>query len=88
MEEFTFEKCKTKGAYSAKLKHNKKLELKNLKGKFEIVSETPVLYLIKADGYNIVVHAYGEILFKEGTNVDEMKELSAKIYSILLKKVY
>jgi len=85
MEEFTFEKCKTKGAYSAKLKNHTKLDLKLLKGKFEIISITPVLYLIKVDNYDIVVHGYGEILFKEGTNVDEMKAIAKRIYSVVLK---
>lgn len=82
--EFTFEKCKTKGAYSAKLKKHQKLDLKKLKGNFEIISETPILYLIKEKDYEIVVHAYGELLFKEGTNTEEMKAIAAKIYSVLL----
>ena len=84
MEGFTFEKCKTKGAYSAKLTLREKLDLKKLKGNFDILSETPVLFLIKAKDYEIVVHAYGEILFKNGTNVNEMKAIALRIYSITL----
>lgn len=83
MTEFTFEKCKTKGAYSAKLKTPNKLDLKLLKGKVNIVSETPVLYLVKEGKYEIIVHAYGELLFKEGTDIEEMKKIAQKLYSIL-----
>lgn len=84
--EFTFEKCKTKGAYSAKLKLKEKLDLKKLNGHFEILAETPVLFLIKAGNHEIVVHAYGEVLFKNGDNQEEMKALASQIYTLTLGK--
>lgn len=86
MPEFTFEKCKTKGACSAKLKLKEKLDLKKLKGNFEIQAETPVLFLIKEKDYEIVVHAYGEVLFKNGSNIDEMKAIASRIYALTLGK--
>lgn len=83
--EFTFGKCKTKGAYSAKLRQPEKLQLNKLKGKFDIISETPILYMVKVDNYEIIVHAYGEIMFKHGSDENEMKSIASRIFSVLLK---
>ncbi len=86
MAGFTFGKCKTKGAYSAKLRQPEKLQLQKLKGKFSIMSETPILYMIRVNNYEIIVHAYGEIMFKQGSDEEEMKEIASKIYDTTLSK--
>jgi len=85
MIEFTLEKCKTKAAYSAKLKKQQKLDLQKIKKTFEIVLETPILLVVKVGGVEVIVHGYGELLFKDCQETDLMRKIAERIYSAGLK---
>ena len=85
MTQFTLNRCKTKAAYSAKLVKRNKLNLDKVKGKFEIVLETPILLVINSKAGEIIVHGYGELLFKKCEDIDLMKEIAEEIYSIGLE---
>jgi hypothetical protein len=85
--DFTFEKCKTKAGYSAKLKRKIKLDLKAISKEFETLLETPILLVIKEKGIEIIVHRYGELLFKESKirlneKIELMKEIAKKVYGV------
>ena len=84
MTNFTFGKCKTRAGYSAKLMKQGKLDLKKIKEEFETILETPILLVIREQGLDIVVHVYGELLFKNGTaeQVELMEKVTQKIYVI------
>ena len=83
MIEFSVEKCKTKAAFSAKPKSGKvKIDLEKVRGKFEIVLDTPILLVIRVDGVEIVVHSHGEILFKKCSDLDFMRKVAGNIYSM------
>ena len=82
MIDFTLEKCKTKAAYSAKLKKQSQLQLQKIKNKLEVVLETPILLVVKVEGVEVVVHGYGELLFKKCEDVELMRKIAEKIYSI------
>lgn len=79
--EFNIEKCRTKAAYSAKLKRPQPLNLQKIKQKFELVLETPLLLVIKVDGVEIIVHGYGELFFKNCEDKNLMKKTAEMIYS-------
>ncbi len=85
---FTFGKCKTRAGYSAKLIKQGKLDLKKIKDHFETILETPILLVIKVGGLEIVVHGYGELLFKNGTNeqVELMEKVAERVYEKGLRK--
>ncbi|HLD79907.1 MAG TPA: hypothetical protein VJA18_05075 [Candidatus Nanoarchaeia archaeon] len=85
MIEFTVEKCKTKTAYSAKLKKQQKLDLQKIKQKFSVVLETPILLVVSVEGVEIIVHGYGELLFKKCDDLDLMEKIAQKIYEAGLK---
>jgi len=85
MSEFSIEKCKTKAAYSAKLKKQQHLDLQKIKNKFEVLLETPILLVIKEQEVEIIVHGYGELLFKNGDDVDLMRKIAERIYEVGLK---
>ena len=78
---FTLGKCKTKAAYSAKLKKKGKLNLDKIKQEFEVLLETPILLVIREKKVEVIVHGYGELFFKNCENLDLMEEIAAKIYS-------
>ncbi len=80
--EFTIQKCKTKAAYSAKPKKNIKLNLKKINKEFEVILETPILLVIKESGIEIIVHGYGELLFKNCEDVSKMKKIAEKVYKV------
>ena len=79
--EFTIEKCRTKAAYSAKLKKSQSLDLQKIKQKFELILETPLLLVIKVEGVEIIVHGYGELFFKNCEDKNLMKKIAEMIYS-------
>ncbi|MBT5022420.1 HesA/MoeB/ThiF family protein [Candidatus Woesearchaeota archaeon] len=76
---FTIQKCKTKAGWSAKPKQNLKLNLDAIKQKYETIMDTPILLVIDCEG-EIIVHNYGEILFKELKDEEKMKKIVAEIY--------
>lgn len=84
--EFTVEKCKTKATYSAKLKKQQQLNLKEIAKAVEVILETPVLLVIRENDVEAVVHRYGEILFKNCSDVPLMEEIAEKIFEIGLKR--
>ena len=86
MIDFTIEKCKTKAAYSAKLKKQQKLDLIRIKKEFEVALETPILLVVKVEGLEVIVHSYGELLFKKCEDVELMRRIAEKIYEVGLKK--
>lgn len=80
MVEFTVEKCKTKAAYSAKLKQPQHLDLQKIKKKFDLILETPILLVVAVDNVEIIVHGYGELLFKSCEDQELMKKIAERIY--------
>lgn len=78
---FSLGKCKTRAGYSAKLKKKQKLELTEIKKQFEVILETPILLVVREEGLEIIVHGYGELLFKKGDDVSLMEKIAKKIYS-------
>ena len=80
MVDFTLEKCKTKASYSAKLKKQQKLDLQKIKKAFEVLLETPILLVVKAEGVEVIVHGYGELLFKNCEDIELMRRIAERIY--------
>ena len=85
---FTFGKCKSRAGYSARLPTSRKLDLSRIKKALVVILETPILLVIQEQGLEIVVHGYGEILFKNGTpeQVGLMEKVAERIYNIGLEK--
>ncbi len=81
LPEFTVALCRTKAAYNVKPKRKISLDLAKLKGNFRIIGETPIVYVIEEDG-EIIVHNYGEIIFKDCKDEEKIKTLASKIYSL------
>ena len=77
---FTLGKCTTRAGYSAKLKSPRKLNLAAIKKAFPTVLETPIVLVIKTGAGEVVVHNYGELLFKEGKDMEVMEKVAKKIY--------
>lgn len=80
--EFSFGKCKTKATYSAKLRQPGKLNLEKIKKRFTTLLETPILLVISVQGIEIVVHGYGELLFKKCEDMDLMEKIAGQVYEV------
>ncbi|MFH1849266.1 MAG: HesA/MoeB/ThiF family protein [archaeon] len=76
---FTIQKCKTKAAYSVKPKRNIQLDLDQIRNKFTVVADTPILLVIK-EADEIIVHNYGELLFKTLEDKCRIEEIAKRIY--------
>ena len=83
---FSLAKCKTKAAYSAKLKQKGKLDLDKIQNKFKVVMETPILIVVKTKAGEVIVHSHGELLFKKCEDIELMKKISKNIYKVGLKE--
>lgn len=85
MIDFTVGKCKSKAGFSAKLKRPRKLDLSRIKKRFKVVLETPILVVIKvggAGGVEVIVHEYGELLFKKEKALGVMEKAAEEIYGV------
>jgi len=82
---FTLGKCKTRAAFSAKLKQKGTLDLEKIKKYFTVLLETPILIVIKEEGMEIIVHGHGELLFKNGADLSLMEKTAENIYEVGLK---
>jgi hypothetical protein len=78
---FSLGKCKTKATYSAKLRQKGKLDLTKIAQKFTVLMETPILLVIEAREIEVIVHSYGELLFKKCEDVKLMEKIAKDIYS-------
>lgn len=84
MTTFTLEKCKTRAGYSAKLPSSQKLNLAKIKQHFEVILETPILLVIREQDLEIIVHGYGELLFKNANEGQKelMRKIAARVYGV------
>ncbi|MAG60729.1 hypothetical protein CL619_02975 [archaeon] len=82
-ELFILSKCKTKAAYSTRLKFQQyKLDLKKLVKEFEVIMETPIVLVIKVDDIELTAHNFGELLFRGCDNLELMQKIAEKVYQI------
>lgn len=79
---FTISKCTTRAGYSAKPSKNIHLNLTTLKQHFNTIVETPIVLVIKENETEIIVHEFGEILFKTMTDEKKMHTIAKKIYEV------
>jgi len=79
---FILSKCKTKATFSAKLLSARKLDLGKIKKEFEVVVDTPILVVIKTACGEVIVHNYGELLFKTCTDHEQMEKIAGKVYGV------
>lgn len=80
MAEFTLAKCRDKGAYSAKPLRPFRLNLEGIRKAFRVLEDTPILLLIEADGFEIVAHIHGELMFKNPGDLEKMRKAAEEIY--------
>lgn len=86
MVNYSLAKCRTKAAYLAKLQQKGKIDLKKIKENFTVILETPILLVIKVESIHVVVHSYGELLFKNCEDVSLMENVAEKIYEVGLSE--
>ena len=67
------------GAHYTKIRRPVVLRYKE---EFETILETPILLVIKTEGLEIIVHVYGELLFKRCEDTDLMRKIAEKIYAV------
>ncbi len=77
---FTLKRCKTKKGYTAKMR--KRIDLKKIAKRYDTELETPVLAVIKTECGKTLVYDYGEIVFRESKNEEQMRKIAKEIYSI------
>ena len=77
---FEISECKTKVGISVKPNKNLKLDFKKIKEKFEVIFDSPVALVVRIDGCEIIVHKYGELLFKNCKDKAKIEDIAKKVY--------
>ncbi|MFC1648180.1 ThiF family adenylyltransferase [Nanoarchaeota archaeon] len=80
-QDYKIQYCRSKAAMSAKPQVSMKLNMDELRKAFKVKADAGIVTVIEINGAEIVVHEYGELLFKDEKNQDKLKELAEKIYS-------
>ena len=80
IKKFDIKLCKTRGAYSVKLNKKIDIDFKKLKG-YKIIIETPILVVLKVDNEEIIVHKYGEIIFKKLKDEKKIIKIANEIFN-------
>ena len=83
--DFTIAKCKTKATFSAKLKKPSKLDLAKIRTSFEVIVDTPIVVVVKIENIEVIVHGFGELLFKQEAKIELLEQIARKIYAIGLE---
>ena len=78
---FTLAKCTTRAAYSAKPGRNVVLDLQSIRKQFPVVIDTPIVVVIREQGVEVVVHQYGELVFKRCDDMEKMKGIAERVYT-------
>ena len=79
--EFDVGPCKAKGGISVKPKNQIKLDLNKIKTKYEVLLDTQILIVIKHKELGeIVIHSYGEMIFKDSKDENKIKEFANGIF--------
>lgn len=78
---FEIKECKTKGGYEVKPLKNIKLDFNKIKSQFKVIFDSPVALVIKENEYEIVIHKYGELLFKNCTDKIIIEKIAKKVYA-------
>jgi adenylyltransferase/sulfurtransferase len=77
--ELCVKECTTRKGWSVKLKQNVKLNLANIKKRFRTILDADILVVIDYEG-EIIVHGYGELLFKDLKDERRIREIADEIY--------
>ncbi len=77
---YTIKKCKTRAAFSVRF--NRNIDLVKIKKKYKVLLETPLLLVVEKDGAEMIVHQYGEVIFKKAKDYNQIEKLTEEIYSL------
>ncbi len=77
---YTIKKCKTRAAFSVRF--NGKIDLLKIKKKYNVLLETPLLLVVEKDGAEMIVHQYGEVIFKKAKDYNQIERLAEEIYAL------
>jgi len=76
---YVIKKCKTRAAFSVRF--NKKIDLSKIKKRYKVLLETPLLLVVEKEGAEMIVHQYGEVIFKKAKDYNQIEKLAEEIYS-------
>ena len=72
--------CKTKGALEVLPDKNIQLKLDQLKGKYVITADLPILVMLKYQSYDITCYKNGKIIISNCKSHEEAEKITNKIY--------
>ena len=77
---FIIKLCKSKGSYEVQPNKKIKLDLNKLK-KYKIIEDAKIFLIIEIKNTQIIVHNYGDLIFKDCKDKEKIKKISKEIYN-------
>ncbi|MBW3014921.1 hypothetical protein KY330_00705 [Candidatus Woesearchaeota archaeon] len=78
--EYDIVPCKSKAAVSVKPLNQVKLDFNKLRKQFEILLDNPIALVLKVGDDEVIVHNYGEMLFKTLKDEGLIRKIADKIF--------
>jgi len=78
---FNIKLCKSKGSYEVNPKKKIKLNLKTLKQHFKTLEDAEIFLILKIENYEIIVHSYGDLVFKDCKDKKIIEKIAREIYN-------
>ncbi len=75
-------RCKTGGAFEAIPEKNIQLNFKNIKSRFEVLEDLPILIIIKCQGYEVTCYKNGKLMIK-CNSIETAEEITKEVYENL-----
>lgn len=89
-EGFKITYCKSKAGFSVKPLKKIRFNLERIKNKLKIMMDTPILLVVDREDplvrEEIIIHSYGEIVFKKQEDTDKIAKIAKIIYDAGLEK--
>ena len=79
---FEIKLCRRKGALEALPKGRQELDLERLKEQFEVLLDAGIVVVLRVNGFEVVVHSYGKIMFKDMKDEEKARKIAEEIYEI------
>ncbi len=78
---FVIQKCASQNRFIIKPNQRIELDLEQIKERYEVLTETPILLVISVDGMETIVNQHGEIIVKNGVGEEQARAITESVYN-------
>ncbi len=77
--ELLIKPCKDRGGWS--ISSHQSINLNIIRKNFEVIMDTPIVLVIRIDGYEVVVHQHGELIVKADLPLKKLEQIGLQVFA-------